>query len=314
MSRPIKTGLDYFPLDVHLDEKIEILEAKHGIIAFAVIVKLFQRIYSNGYFCNWGDTETLLFAKRNNVDVNVAITIVNDAITHKLFDKTLFENYGILTSTGIQKRFFEIKKRSNVEIDSQYLLIKTSEKQCKNTETKVNVAETQVNVAETQVNTESSTQSKVKESKVKKKDINKLISKKEKVESPLVDFIDGYDFEYTRLSKDEHYQLVGEYDADLVKSKIIDVEQWFGTPKGLKEVDKRQSKSDILRVRNFIQNEIKDKNKSKEMIEFKHNLNKNNNQNQNQISVLSLEDQKQIESAILADQKQIYQEVGARHE
>ena len=40
-----KSGLEYFPLDVVLDDKFELIEAEFGLTGFAVIVKLFQKIY-----------------------------------------------------------------------------------------------------------------------------------------------------------------------------------------------------------------------------------------------------------------------------
>jgi len=33
MSRPLKIGIDYFPLDTGLDEKFELMEAKHGMLS-----------------------------------------------------------------------------------------------------------------------------------------------------------------------------------------------------------------------------------------------------------------------------------------
>ena len=51
MARPMKDGVDYFPLDVNVDKKFRLVEAKFGIVGFGVIVKLFQLIYAeNGYF------------------------------------------------------------------------------------------------------------------------------------------------------------------------------------------------------------------------------------------------------------------------
>ena len=48
MARPKKQGLDYFPLDVNVDNKLEILESEYGILGFGFIIKLFQKIYENG--------------------------------------------------------------------------------------------------------------------------------------------------------------------------------------------------------------------------------------------------------------------------
>ena len=39
-------------MDVEMDDKVELIEAKHGITGFGVLVKLYQKIYKEGYFIN----------------------------------------------------------------------------------------------------------------------------------------------------------------------------------------------------------------------------------------------------------------------
>ena len=41
----MKSGLEYFPLDCNMDDKLELIEAEFGITGFGVVVKLFQKIY-----------------------------------------------------------------------------------------------------------------------------------------------------------------------------------------------------------------------------------------------------------------------------
>ena len=36
-------GIPYFPLDVHLEDNIALIEAEFGLTGFAVIVKLYQK-------------------------------------------------------------------------------------------------------------------------------------------------------------------------------------------------------------------------------------------------------------------------------
>ena len=73
MARPIKVGLDYFPLDCVLDDKIELIEAEFGLSGFAIIIKLYQKIYAEqGYYCNFSSEVALLFARKNGVGGNVA--------------------------------------------------------------------------------------------------------------------------------------------------------------------------------------------------------------------------------------------------
>lgn len=50
----MKSGIDYFPLDVALDEKFELIEAEFGLTGFGVVVKLLQKIYGGqGYYVEW---------------------------------------------------------------------------------------------------------------------------------------------------------------------------------------------------------------------------------------------------------------------
>lgn len=121
----MKCGIDYFPLDVTLDEKIELIEAQFGLTGFAVIVKLLQKIYGGeGYYAEWTNEIALLFARKIGANGNAVSDIVNAAIKRGIFDKTLYDKYQILTSKGIQKRYFEaVSRRKNVEVKGTYLLI-----------------------------------------------------------------------------------------------------------------------------------------------------------------------------------------------
>lgn len=126
MVRPLKSGLDYFPLDVDIDQddKTAIIEALHGIEGFGILIKLLMKIYKEGYFYEWTRREQLLFSKRVNVDINHVNEVVNDCIKEGLFHEQLFNDYSILTSKGIQKRYLEaIKRRKEVRFQREYFLI-----------------------------------------------------------------------------------------------------------------------------------------------------------------------------------------------
>lgn len=130
MARPRKQGLDYFPLDVDIDQddKVQLVEAVHGPVGFAIVIKLLMRIYKDGYFSKWTETEQLLFSKRVNVDINLINVCINDCVKWDFFDKELFENQAILTSHGIQKRFLEaVGRRQKVEMVKEYLLLDTED-------------------------------------------------------------------------------------------------------------------------------------------------------------------------------------------
>jgi len=166
MARPTKQGLEYFPLDVDIDQddKVYLIEAKHGLIGFALIIRLLMKIYKNGYYLPWSEKETFILAKQTSVDVNTINNVVNDCINYGLFDKNLYEKYQILTSRGIQKRYFEAcTRRKKVVVVREYLLIDLGGY------SNIVFADINgINVSNNPVNDCNNPQSKVKESKVKK--------------------------------------------------------------------------------------------------------------------------------------------------
>jgi len=168
--RPIKQGLDYFPLDVDMDtdDKIVLIESRYGSEGFSVIIKLFMKIYRNGYYYKWTERELLLFSKKINVNEKIVNDIVNDCIQWEIFNEKLFEKYKILTSEGIQKRYFEaIKRRRKIDVCKEYVVIPINEYINKD------------NVVIYSINTNISTQRKGEEIKEKNKsnNINEYINK-----------------------------------------------------------------------------------------------------------------------------------------
>lgn len=118
-------GIPYFPLSCTLDDKFELIEAEFGLTGFAIVVKLFQRIYGGeGYYCEWNSEVALLFGKQSMAGGNVVSEIVNRCVERGLFNQDKFDSYGILTSRGIQERYFEaVKRRKGVEVYLEYLLL-----------------------------------------------------------------------------------------------------------------------------------------------------------------------------------------------
>lgn len=136
MGRPIKKGLDYFPMDVNMDDNVELFEAEMGLEGYAILVKLWKKIYSNGFYIEWGEDNSLLFARKINSGSTVVNSVVKCCLKRNLFNTELYEKYKILTSSGIQKRFFKIyndAKRKGLLVYSEYTLI-NSELIGKNTE------------------------------------------------------------------------------------------------------------------------------------------------------------------------------------
>src|SRR5699024_10685153 len=124
VARPLKQGVDYFPLDVYLDDKFKFIEIKYKLEGFAILVKLMQRIYSQGYWCRWTDDELLLFSDEIRADTQLVKDVVSECLERVIFNKHLYDSFNILTSKGIQKRYKEIvRRRKEVEVTEEYLLI-----------------------------------------------------------------------------------------------------------------------------------------------------------------------------------------------
>jgi hypothetical protein len=120
-----KSKLDWFKLDCQLDDKLELIESEFGLVGFAVVVKLWQKIYgSEGYYCEWNDDVALVFARKINAGANVVSEIVARCLTRGIFDMGMYKKSGILTSHGIQSRYYECAaRRKGEKIKPEYLLL-----------------------------------------------------------------------------------------------------------------------------------------------------------------------------------------------
>ena len=115
-----------------MNDKIKLIEAEFGIKGFAIIVKLYQKIYSErGYYCEWNEDVALLFIAslggNSGVSKSLIDIILAASIRRGIFSQELYENFGILTSKRIQEQYFDaVSRREKVEVEKEYLLVKVS--------------------------------------------------------------------------------------------------------------------------------------------------------------------------------------------
>jgi len=169
----MKSGIDYFPLDVTLDAKMELIEAEFGLTGFGVVVHLLQEIYGKaGYYIEWTNEVALLFARKVGLGGGAVSEIVEASIRRGMFDKEIFNKYRVLTSKGIQKRYFEaVSRRKSLEVDFNILLVDL-------TIFSENVTIKRVNVNILSQNADSSKQRKEEKSKVEKSKVEHRKGKK----------------------------------------------------------------------------------------------------------------------------------------
>lgn len=158
-----KSGIDYFPLDVVLDAKFELIEAEFGLTGFGVVVHLLQEIYGKaGYYIEWTEEVALLFARKVGLGGSVVSEIVEASIRRGMFDKEKYDKYRVLTSKGIQTRYFEaVSRRKVLEVDYNILLVDVAQ-----ILTNVDIQAKNVNILSK--NADISEQSKVEKSRVEK--------------------------------------------------------------------------------------------------------------------------------------------------
>ena len=179
MATEIKK-LSYFPLDTQFfeNEKIEMLMANFGFEASGVYIKLLCKIYTNGYYMRWNETicKVFTYSLHSRFNSKKVQQIIDFLVEFNFFNKKLFLEHQILTSKGIQERFFEIiSRRKNFVCENvEYLLVPIPKRfsESKNgskmqQSSPLNDEKCNISVDSTGENVDISKQSKVKESKVK---------------------------------------------------------------------------------------------------------------------------------------------------
>lgn len=162
-------GIPYFPLDVCPDDKLDLIEAEFGLKGFAVIVKLYQKIFGGlGYYCEWTNDVGMRFSRIVCEGYTLVSEIVSAAIRRGIFDNDLYEKYGVLTSAEIQEKYFKaVSRRKQVNVKAEYLLIKVDQLSGNVNILSENVCNFEENVCSFEQRKEK--ESKVKESKVKER-------------------------------------------------------------------------------------------------------------------------------------------------
>lgn len=217
----MKSGIEYFSLDCHQDDKIDLIEAEFGLTGFAVVVKLWQKIYAGqGYYCEWTKEVALLFGKKIGLGGNAVSEIVDASVRRGIFDEKLYKKYSILTSKGIQKRYLEaVSRRKKVEVKKEYLLINCVQNY-------KNVDISSENVYRNQKNAYNSEQSKVEESKVKEsrvKESNEPDSSSQKQKTTRHKY---GEYKHVLLTDEQYTKLINDYSETIVKEYIKKIDEW----------------------------------------------------------------------------------------
>lgn len=133
-GRPSKKGLDFVGWNTGVldnDGKIDRLIEAQGIAAFTVYFYLCMHAYAtNGYYLEWGYSQCATTARKlgRGASAEFVRNVVDMCFECCLFDKRLFQECGVLTSHGIQRRYWNaIQERVGKYEKKDYWLLKPDE-------------------------------------------------------------------------------------------------------------------------------------------------------------------------------------------
>lgn len=184
MARPIKKGLEYFPLDVRIfnDEKIRVLKYNVGPMGVLVYLRILTLIYDNGYYL---EITVDKLAKIIHQDfgpewfkLERISVFIHACLESGLFDEEL-SGQGVITSVAVQKQYLlSTIRRKDINIDKYWLLepsesVRPADASLSIPKEGVNVNNNLVNVDNNPVNVDINTQSKSKRKIDKKINIDK---------------------------------------------------------------------------------------------------------------------------------------------
>lgn len=206
-GRPPKRGIDYAGWSVNIfdnDTKMDKLLDAQGWCGFGIYFYLCQRAYGgDGYFYKWcyDDCATTARKMGGGIGAGTVKETVDYCLQIGLFDKGLFDGWGVLTSRGIQKRYNEaIKGRDVKEVVAEYWLLQ-NEENCKGlikipinidlSKGNTNYPVGNVNYEDGKANFKAQKERKVKKSKVKESKVKeKYFSNDETLDQAFVDYVE----------------------------------------------------------------------------------------------------------------------------
>lgn len=134
MSGKPKAGISYAGWNTDIfenDTKIDELIDAQGWIGFSIYFYLCQRAYaSDGYFYRWSYANAATTARRmgGGIRAETIKAVVATCLQIGLFERSLFDRVGVLTSKGIQRRYMDaIQKRSYKRVDQNIWLLNAEE-------------------------------------------------------------------------------------------------------------------------------------------------------------------------------------------
>ena len=159
MARPIKKGLDYFPVDTDIFENIQIRKLKNQykssgfLVYFAILCDIYKK---EGYFLRISEDYLYDLSDRMGETEEEVQKIIDYCLQINLFDRQKYDLFHILTSKSIQERYILVVKRCKNPICEEFSCVNVPEtgvsvtemRQRKEKESKVNLQQQQQRMRE----------------------------------------------------------------------------------------------------------------------------------------------------------------------
>ena len=159
MARPIKKGLDYFPVDTDIFENIQIRKLKNQyksfgfLVYFAILCDIYKK---EGYFLRISEDYLYDLSDRMGETEEEVQKIIDYCLQINLFDRQKYDLFHILTSKSIQERYILVVKRCKNPICEEFSCVNIPEtgvsvtemRQRKEKESKVNLQQQQQRACE----------------------------------------------------------------------------------------------------------------------------------------------------------------------
>lgn len=118
----LTSGLTYFPLDTTNTRALQAYICEFGNKGFGVYIRLTQEIFGReGYYMSIDKHSLLSLADEYKVSYNSLCEIIRALVRYGIYDKQMYEDKQILTSSIIQ-RYYLHAKRTDIALQKDYIL------------------------------------------------------------------------------------------------------------------------------------------------------------------------------------------------
>ena len=113
--------------DFFEDKKVKLLKAEFGARGLVILLSTLCRIYSNnGYYTGHDKDDDLFEADKLGCGITPELVreVVQGSVKRSFFDEGVFNQFGVLTSPGIQRRYIRaVSKRDDIPFFEEYWLL-----------------------------------------------------------------------------------------------------------------------------------------------------------------------------------------------